>query len=405
MSNRDNGAPLCQHSSTNAATKRWRAQIDVRNWICIALLSMMALSSPAHARSVNSSQITTRAVDLVIALDVSGSMSGLIDSAKQRLWAVVNELNRAQPQPDLRVAILSYGSPNYGKASGFVRVDQPFTRDLDAVNATLFSFRTGGGSEYVARTITTAVDKLQWSQQTNSVRIMFVAGNEAATQDPFISIEQAMAKANRNRVVVNTVYCGPDNDHGIPAGWQHVAQLGQGMYASIDQNIAAVAEVEAPQDNQLRALNDKLNRTYVPFGQRGKARQDAQHAEDDNAAKLSGSAAASRTVTKAGRLYRSATWDLVDAVKSGLSLGKVAREALPSEMRQMNEVEQTTYVARKSDERKAIQSEISKLAQDREKFLRAHRAAAPAPAAPGLDDALKAAVRSTIEKEGFQFSE
>ena len=41
-------------------------------------------------------------------------MSGLIQSAKQRLWDVVNELNRAQPRPDLRVAVLSYGDPRYG---------------------------------------------------------------------------------------------------------------------------------------------------------------------------------------------------------------------------------------------------------------------------------------------------
>ena len=36
-------------------------------------------------------------IDVVIALDVSGSMSGLIASAKQRLWDIVNQLGRAQP--------------------------------------------------------------------------------------------------------------------------------------------------------------------------------------------------------------------------------------------------------------------------------------------------------------------
>ena len=65
-------------------------------------------------------------IDVVIALDVSGSMDGLIDSAKQRLWDIVSELGRAQPQPELRMAILSYGNPEYGSASGFVRVDLPF---------------------------------------------------------------------------------------------------------------------------------------------------------------------------------------------------------------------------------------------------------------------------------------
>ena len=80
---------------------------------------------------------TRRDVDLVIALDVSGSMEGLIESAKQRLWDITNELARARPMPALRVAILSYGNPTYGEQAGYVRVDLPFTADLDSVNATL----------------------------------------------------------------------------------------------------------------------------------------------------------------------------------------------------------------------------------------------------------------------------
>ena len=102
-------------------------------------------------------------VDLVIALDVSGSMSGLIESAKQRLWDVVNELAQAQPQPDLRLAILTYGNPAYGAGTGYVNVDMPFTRDLDAVMQTLFSFGTNGGDEYVSRAVTTSVSSLDWS--------------------------------------------------------------------------------------------------------------------------------------------------------------------------------------------------------------------------------------------------
>ena len=82
----------------------------------------------------------------VIALDVSGSMSGLIASAKQRLWDIVNQLGRAQPRPELRIAIVSYGNPEYGQDTGYVRIDLPFTSDLDAVNQTLFGFGTNGNA-------------------------------------------------------------------------------------------------------------------------------------------------------------------------------------------------------------------------------------------------------------------
>ena len=111
-----------------------------------------------------------RDVDVVIALDVSGSMEGLIESAKQRLWDITNELARARPVPALRVAILTYGNPTYGEQAGYVRVDLPFTADLDAVNATLFAFRTDGGEEYVARAIQTSLDSLQWSPESDALR-------------------------------------------------------------------------------------------------------------------------------------------------------------------------------------------------------------------------------------------
>ena len=52
-----------------------------------------------------------RAIDLAICLDTSGSMSGLLNSTKQKLWDIVNDLAMAEPTPKLRVALLTYGSP------------------------------------------------------------------------------------------------------------------------------------------------------------------------------------------------------------------------------------------------------------------------------------------------------
>ena len=136
------------------------------------LAALAALFAPCLGASADTlaPNDTRRDVDLVIALDVSGSMEGLIESAKQRLWDITNELARARPVPALRVAILSYGNPSYGEQAGYVRVDLPFTADLDKVNATLFAFRTDGGEEYVARAIQTSLDTLQWSSESDTRR-------------------------------------------------------------------------------------------------------------------------------------------------------------------------------------------------------------------------------------------
>ena len=67
----------------------------------LAAFSTVSLGAAADTLAPNDNR---RDVDLVIALDVSSSMDGLIESAKQRLWDITNELAQARPVPALRVA-------------------------------------------------------------------------------------------------------------------------------------------------------------------------------------------------------------------------------------------------------------------------------------------------------------
>jgi hypothetical protein len=340
-----------------------------------------------------------RDVDLVIALDVSGSMEGLIESAKQRLWDITNELARARPVPALRVAILSYGNPTYGEQGGYVRVDLPFTADLDAVNATLFAFRTDGGDEYVARAIQTSLDTLQWSLERDALKIVFVAGNESAEQDPRLTIQQATAAAARRGVVVNAIYCGADGNADA-RGWQRVATSTNGRYASIDQNAAAVANVATPFDDELTALNGELNGTYIAFGAGGERGRANQAEQDSNAAAMSEAAAASRTISKAGALYRT-DWDLVDAVESGKALAEIPSAELPAELQALQPAEREELVREKAERRQELQQRIGELATARSEYI-AEQTRERA-AATGLDAAILEGLREVAATKGFSF--
>jgi hypothetical protein len=44
----------------------------------------------------------------VFVLDTTGSMSGMIAGAKQKVWAIANKLKSAQPTPDIRFGIVGY---------------------------------------------------------------------------------------------------------------------------------------------------------------------------------------------------------------------------------------------------------------------------------------------------------
>ncbi|MDA0681258.1 MAG: VWA domain-containing protein [Proteobacteria bacterium] len=343
-------------------------------------------------------------VDVVIALDVSGSMSGLIDSAKQRLWDVVNELAQANPRPDLRMAILTYGNPSYGEASGYVRIDMPFTRDLDAVNRTLFSFGTDGGDEYVSRVVHRSVTGLAWSENPDALKILFVAGNEEANQDPQISVEIASQLATNKGIVVNTIYCGNEDDN-IVAGWREFSAMTNGLFASINQNASAVANIATPMDDELVRLNEELNTTYVAFGKDGDDYKANQVAQDVNAAEMSMPSVASRTVAKAGRLYRNADWDLLDALESGADLAKMDPADLPEPMKSLNEEERKEYVGQLAAKRETVSREIEDLGKKRQMFIAEERARLSDIGETGLDEAILNGVRTLAEKKGFEFSQ
>ena len=74
----------------------------------------LALTANAFAKTDVLPQ-QERPIDLVICLDTSGSMQGLIEAAKVKLWDIVNELARAKPKPHLRVGLYVYGTPGYGE--------------------------------------------------------------------------------------------------------------------------------------------------------------------------------------------------------------------------------------------------------------------------------------------------
>ncbi len=365
--------------------------------ITLILVVAMSVTNAAYAKSQ-----ATRQVDVVIALDVSGSMSGLIESAKQRLWDIVNELGRAQPQPELRLAILSFGRPSYGAETGYVKIDLPFTSDLDAVNETLFAFGTDGGDEYVARVVNTSVNELAWSSDPDALRILFVAGNEAANQDPQISIRTATQAASNADIIVNTIYCGSDNDN-IAAGWRDVAALTDGLYASIDQNSAAVANISTPMDKELAKLNQDLNATYVAYGAAGKRYRANQLEQDSNADAMSSSAMASRVVTKAGNLYDNSQWDLIDAIKGGTRLEEFELEELPDEMQSMSDEQRREYVSQRAEKRESIQALISELDEERRDYIEKERSLRAQSEDKGLDEVMQKGLRTIAEKKGFTF--
>jgi hypothetical protein len=343
-------------------------------------------------------------IQIAVLLDTSGSMSGLINQTRDQLWQMVNQFAETRKNgktPVLEVAVYEYGNSRLSSRDGYIREVTPLTSELDEVSAALFSLTTSGGDEYCGYAIQTAVGQLAWSNSDVDIKAIFIAGNEPFTQGP-VPFRKAIAAARAKGVTVNTIHAG-DADEGARTGWRDGAVLAGGDYMSIDHN-HRIAHVNAPQDERLAELNQKLNDTYIPFGNDGEEKRARQEDQDRKNAAVSQGQLAKRAKSKVSSMYDNSSWDLVDALEKGaVELDEVAPAALPAEMRTMNEAEQTAYVKKQAAERERIKEEIGRLSEAREAYVAEQRAAAPAPAVSTVEDAMMQAIEKEAARKQYEF--
>jgi hypothetical protein len=368
----------------------------------LIVMAAAALAVPGGAQDpVKPVDNKARDIDVAICLDVSGSMDGLIDSAKNKLWDIVNELAKIKPTPKLRVALYSYGHDTYDAKIGWIKKDLDLTTDLDMLYQKLFALTTNGGTEYVTRVCRDAVRDLQWSQDKGALKIIFVCGNEPASQDPVVKLKEAADFAISKGVIINPIYCGHSDD-GDARDWRELAGLSGGRFATIDQNKSHVAIV-TPMDKRLAELGVKINETYVCYGKDGGAKKDNQALQTFNAGKQGAGVAASRTLSQANGIYKAEDWDLVDRLKGDpkFDISKVPDADLTDAMKKLKPAERVAYVKDMAAKREALQKEILSLEAKRHAFIAAELKRNPNPAARAFDAAIHEALREQAASKGI----
>jgi hypothetical protein len=374
----------------------------------LALLLAAAVAVPAATAGddpVKPASAPPKVIDVVICLDVSNSMDGLIGSAKMKLWDIVNDLAKIKPTPQLRVGLYSYGNDNYDPKIGWIRKEADLTTDLDLISQKLFGLTTQGGTEYVTRVCRDALAQQKWSDGKEALKLIFVCGNEPASQDPVVKLKEAADLALKKGVVINPIFAG-NADHLDARDWKEFAALAGGRFANIDQDRGTVA-IATPLDKELAELSVKLNSTYVGYGQMAKERMLNQYAQDNNSLKLSPAAGATRAYSKASGLYRNDDWDLVDRMKNDpkFDINKVPVEELSAEMKKMTPEQRLAHVKKMAAEREALQKKIAELTQQREGYVKEQMKKNPSKADRAFDEAIRSAIREQAARKGFTIPE
>ena len=347
-------------------------------------------------------QHPSKKIKLALILDTSSSMDGLIEQAKSQLWNVVNKLADAKCdnlKPSIEIALYEYGNDRLNAREGYIRLVTGLTSDLDQLSEDLFSLKTGGGSEHCGQVISTSLNQLDWSESSEDLQVIFIAGNEPFTQGP-INYRTACKQAKENNVTVNTIFCGDFND-GINDSWKSGAMLTSGEYMSINQNSKTVYTV-TPYDEKISKLNDRLNDTYIYYGRNGNSMKEKQMKQDLNAESYSLQNKVKRTISKSKHIYKNSSWDLVDASNDkDFELSEIESTELNDDMKEMNITEQKKFIQQKANERGNIKSEIAKLGKQRDDFILNKEKETVE--SINLDDALISAITKQATEKKFEF--
>lgn len=350
-----------------------------------------------------------KTLEMVFVLDTTGSMGGLIDGAKQRIWGIVNEVMQTPAHPSVRVGLVAYR--DHGDA--YVTQVLPLTNDLDKVYTTLMEYRADGGGdgpEDVRRALSDGVRKAGWSKpQANVAQIVFLVG-DAPPHDDYGQEPDTIATtaaAIKVGMVVNTIQCGADET--TRQVWQQIARRGEGQYFAIAQD-GGVETVATPYDSRLSELGGKLGATYLAYG--GGAGEDGRRYRESAMARqvatestVAGAAPpaaqADRAVNKA--LNRDAyVGDLLQSIENkSVKLDDVKADDLPANLQKLSKEERKQEVERRLAERQKIRDEIVSLQKQRDDFIAAERKKHSG-AQNGFDAAVASALKEQLARKGIK---
>jgi hypothetical protein len=342
-------------------------------------------------------------VQIALILDTSSSMNGLINQARSHLWTMVDQVGKLTRVVDgktrgvkVELALYEYGNDTLPAPGGFIRQVQPFTGDLDKVSEKLHGLFTNGGSEHVGQAIKVAANNLQWSSNPDTLKFVFVAGNEEFDQGP-VSAAEAMKAAAAKGINVQLIYCG-SGDHT----WSDAAKLAKTDLTSIDQNHVA-AHIPSPQDQQILALGNELNTTYMAYGSDGAASFARQSKADASSAQLSTKVAIERQQLKSKKAYDNRSWDLVDALENnGKFLEQTPDDQLPTELRGKTLDEKKQLVEANVAKRAEIKAKIAKLEAERTKFIEVEQAKQNGAAINSLETELMKSTKKIATQKGYK---
>jgi uncharacterized protein YegL len=362
--------------------------------IALATLPLSAVFSHAIARPT---------VEVAFVLDTTGSMGGLIEGAKRKIWSIATAIVDSNPDADVRMGLVAYRDIG----DDYVTRTVDLTTDIQDLYANLLELKARGGGDWpesVNEALDVAVNKLRWTPTSDTRRIVFLVGDAPPhmdyAQDTKYSTTLSVAK--QKDIIVNAVLAGDARD--TERAWRDIARNGNGRFIPIPQDGGQVVIIETPYDDDIIILQREINGTVIPYGPRA-----LQKRTEDKTRQLSQVAAAAPAqasemasyLNKRARVSSEAVTgggDLVSDVTAGRQkLAAVKDDELPENLRALKPEQRMDELNRQMKQRNALNEKLAALVTRRDKFVAEQRDKAP-PKASSFDRVVEETLKAQIKR-------
>jgi hypothetical protein len=344
------------------------------------------------------------AVEVAFVLDTTGSMAALIEGAKRKIWSIATTIVDENPGAEIRMGLVAYR--DIGDEYVTRRVE--LTADIQDLYAQLLELRARGGGDWpesVNEALHEGITRLAWTQGPEVSRIVFLVGDAPPHMDyaQDVKYPEALKIAHERDIVVNAVQAGDARD--TLRVWREIAQMGGGVYLPIPQDGGRVVVIETPFDGEIIELQERLNRTVLPYGPRFRKSSVEQKTRQAAAAPAPMAADMAGYLNRQARASSSAgvitgEGDLVADVAAGRQkLATVKDDELPDALRAMKPEERQEAIAWRQAERGTLNQRMTELVRKRDAFVaEQHKKQAAVKPADSFDQAVQNTLKAQIKR-------
>ncbi len=312
-------------------------------------------------------------IELVFCLDATGSMSGLIHTAKEKIWDIVTSLAQSSPSPNIKLGMIFYRD----KGDLFVTKTYPLTLDIDSIYTELLAIDADGGGdspESVNQALYEAVEQMNWSKDENVYQTIFLVGDCPPHMDyDEVQYPESCKKASEKGIIINTIKLGLQCHEAIDH-FKAMAECSNGEYQQLGQD-AGDQIIATPYDDSVNHYSYQIDGSKMYYGsyeeqetmytRKGKTMQLYMDASE-----ISNSSRAAYNTTEAGKANWFGDNELVqDIIEEKVSLDTLSKEQLPAEMKELTSEEQKQYVQEEKEKREYNIEKLKEFNQKRSEFI------------------------------------